>query len=270
MAVGKAVLFSGGSAVLEVLGFGRALGLAVLLGTRSDVATSVGVLASRTGVVGVSRVVARVVAALVAKGGRNLRMVVGLAVATVVLLVVVVASVVVVVVVVVATVVGVVVATVVVTAVVAAVVGGSLAAVLGVVVAFQLGTSGAAVVLGMRKALVACPGVVAWGLGDGSRGVATGWAAVTGSTAAVVGSVTSVSVVRLTAVSSPSSGSKSETWRQEKRVKPPLMNFPGAAPKIREHGWFQARQKPRAGPVWWPKPSLGSVEEPVLPSRARG
>lgn len=196
---GRAVLFSGSSAVLEVLGFGRALGLAVLLGTRRDVATSVGVLLSGTGVVGVSRVVARVVAALVAKGGRNLRMVVGLAVATVVLLVVVVAEVVVVVVAMV------VVAEVVV--VVAVVVGDSLAVVL-VVVTFQLGTTGASVVLGMRKALVACPGVVSWGVGDGSSGVATGWAAVTGSTAAVVGSVTSVSMVRLTAVSSPSSGSK--------------------------------------------------------------
>lgn len=200
---GKAVLFSGSSAVLEVLGFGRALGLAVLVGTRRAVATSVGVLVLGTGVVGVSRVVARVVAALVAKGGRNLRMVVGLAVATVVLLVVVVASVVV------ASVVVVVVVAVVVV-VVAVVVGGSLAMVLAVV-AFQLGTTGASVVLGMRKALVACLGVVSWGVGDGSRGVPTGWAAVTGSTAAVVGSVTSMSMVRLTAVSSPGSGSKSET-----------------------------------------------------------
>lgn len=207
---GRAVLFSGSSAVLEVLGFGRALGLAVLGETRRDVATSVTVLVSGTGVVGVSRVVARVVAALVAKGGRNLRMVVGLAVAVVVvvvlLVVVVVASVVVVVVV--AMVVAVVVAM-----VVAVVVGGSLATVLVlVVVGFHLGTTGTSVVLGMRKeVLVAGPGVVSvsWGVGDGSRGVATGWAAVTGSAAAVVGSVTSVSVVRLTAVSSPGSGSKS-------------------------------------------------------------
>lgn len=225
----RAVLVSGGSAVLEVLGFGRALGLAVLVGTSRAVATSVGVLLSGTGVVGVSRVVvvvARVVvAALVAKGGRNLRMVVGLAVAVVVvvlLVVVVVASVVVVV-------------AVVVVVVVAVVVGGSLATVLVVVVVvvgFQLGTTGASVVLGMRKGLVASPGVVSWPVGDGPRGVTTGWAAVTGSAAAVVGSVTSVSLVRLTAVSSPSSGSKSGMGGQEGRVEPLLMCFPGITPKI--------------------------------------
>lgn len=245
---GRAVLFSGSSAVLEVLGFGRALGLAVLLGTRRDVATSVGVLVLGTGVVGVSRVVARVVAALVAKGGRNLQMVVGLAVATVVmLLVVMVASMVVVAVVVVVVAVVVVVVAAVVVVVVAVVVGDSLAVVL-VVVTFQLGTAGASVVLGMRKALVACPGVVSWGVGDGSSGVATGWAAVMGSTAAVVGSVTTVSVVRLTAMSSPSSGSKSETGGQG-RCETTADAFPRHHPKIREQGWLQARQKPRAVPV---------------------
>lgn len=67
---GKAVLFSVGSAVLEVLGFGRDLGLAVLEGTSRDVVTSVRTLVSGMEVVGVSRVVARVVAALVTKGGR--------------------------------------------------------------------------------------------------------------------------------------------------------------------------------------------------------
>lgn len=202
---GKAVLFSVRSAVLEVLGFGRALGLAVLLGTSHDVATSVGVLVARMEAVGVSKVVARVVAALVTKGGRNLWTVVGLAVAMVVLLVVVVAAVVVVVVVVAAVVVAAVVELVVVA-------GESLVAVV-VVVAFQLGTMGVSVTLGIYKRLVVCSGVVS-SAGKGSKGVATGCTRVTGSTAAVVGSVTEVSVVRVAAVSSPDSCSKSEGGRR--------------------------------------------------------
>lgn len=199
---GKAVLFSVRSAVLEVLGFGRDLGLAVLEGTSCDVATSVGVLVSRTDVVGISRVVARVVAALVTKGGRNLRTVVGLAVATVVVLVVV--AVVVAVVVVVAAVV----------VVVVVVLGASLAVVL-VVVAFQLGITGASVTLGIYETPVVCSGTVS-SVGDVSKGVATGCTAVTGSVAAVVGSVMDVSVVRLTAVSSPDSCSKSERGEKSK------------------------------------------------------
>lgn len=183
-----------GSAVLEVVGFGSDLGLAVLVATSRVVATSVGVLVSRLDVVGVSRVVARVVAALVTKGGRNLRMVVGLAVAMVVL-VVVVAAVVVVVVVLAAVVV-----------VVVVVVGGSLAVVL-VVLAFRLGITGASVTLGIYRTLVVCLRVVS-SAGKGSKGVATGCTAVMGSTAAVVGSAMDVSVVRLTAVSSPDSRSK--------------------------------------------------------------
>lgn len=212
---GKAVLFSVRSAVLEVLGFGRDLGLAVLVGTSRDVATSVGVLVSRMEVVGVSKVVARVVAALVTKGGRNLRMVVGLAVAMVVLVVVVAT---VVVVVVVAAVV-----------VVVVVVGESLAVVL-VVVAFQLGITGVSVILGIYKTLVVCSGVVS-SAGNGSKGVATGCTEVMGSTAAVVGSVMDVSVVRLTAVSSPDSCSKSERGGEEQRVKLLLaQHFPGLTP----------------------------------------
>lgn len=214
---GKAVLFSVRSAVLEVLGFGRDLGLAVLVGTSRDVATSVGVLVSRMEVVGVSKVVARVVAALVTKGGRNLRMVVGLAVAMVVLVVVV------------ATVVVVVVVAAVVVVVVVVVVGESLAVVL-VVVAFQLGITGVSVILGIYKTLVVCSGVVS-SAGNGSKGVATGCTEVMGSTAAVVGSVMDVSVVRLTAVSSPDSCSKSERGGEEQRVKLLLaQHFPGLTP----------------------------------------
>lgn len=190
-----------GSAVLEVVGFGSDLGLAVLVATSRVVATSVGVLVSRLDVVGVSRVVARVVAALVTKGGRNLRMVVGLAVAMVVLVVGVVA-----VVVVVAAVVVVVVVLAAVVVVVVVVVGGSLAVVL-VVLAFRLGITGASVTLGIYRTLVVCLRVVS-SAGKGSKGVATGCTAVMGSTAAVVGSAMDVSVVRLTAVSSPDSRSK--------------------------------------------------------------
>lgn len=210
---GKAVLFSVRSAVLEVLGFGRDLGLAVLVGTSRDVVTSVGVLVSRMEVVGVSRVVAWVVAALVTKGSRNLRAVVGLAVAMVVLVVVV------------ATVVVVVVAVV----VVIVVVGESLTVVL-VVVAFQLGITGVSVILGIYKTLVVCSGVVS-SAGNVSKGVATGCTEVMGSTAAVVGSVMDVSVVRLTAVSSPDSCSKSERGGEEQRVKLLLpQHFPGLSP----------------------------------------
>lgn len=217
---GKAVLLSVRSAVLEVLGFGRDLGLAVLVGTSRDVATSVDVLVSRTEVVGVSRVVARVVDALVTKGGRNLRMVVGLAVATVVLVVVatvvVVAAVVVVVVVV--------------------VVGESLAVVL-VVAAFQLGTTGVSVTLGIYRTLVVCSGVVS-SAGNGSKGVTTGCTEVMGSTAAVVGSVMDVSVVRPPAVSSPDSCSKSERGGEKQRVKLLLLwHFPGLTSlKTQENG----------------------------------
>lgn len=186
---GKAVLFSMGSAVLEVLGFGRDLGLAVLEGTSRDVVTSVRTLVSGMEVVGVSRVVARVVAALVTKGGRNLWVVVGLEVATVVLMVVVVVVVVAAVVV-----------------VVEVVLGESLAVVLAVVV-FQLGITGASVILGIYKTLVVCSGDVS-SVGNSSKGVAMGCTKVTGSTATVVGSGTDVSVVRLTAVSNPDSCSK--------------------------------------------------------------
>lgn len=186
---GKAVLFSVGSAVLEVLGFGRDLGLAVLEGTSRDVVTSVRTLVSGMEVVGVSRVVARVVAALVTKGGRNLWVVVGLEVATVVLMVVVVVVVVAAVVV-----------------VVEVVLGESLAVVLAVVV-FQLGITGASVILGIYKTLVVCSGDVS-SVGNSSKGVAMGCTKVTGSTATVVGSGTDVSVVRLTAVSNPDSCSK--------------------------------------------------------------
>lgn len=210
---GKAVLFSVRSAVLEVLGFGRDLGLAVLVGTSRDVATSVGVLVSRMEVVGVSRVVARVVAALETRGGRNLRTVVGLAVAMVVLVVVVAVVVLVVVVAVVVV-------------VVVVVVGESLAVVL-VVVAFQLGITGVSVILGIYKTLVVSSGVVS-SAGNGSKGVATGCTEVIGSTAAVVGSVTDMSVVRLTAVSSPDSCSKSERRGEEQRVNLLLpQHFPG-------------------------------------------
>lgn len=186
---GKAVLFSVGSAVLEVLGFGRDLGLAVLEGTSRDVVTSVRTLVSGMEVVGVSRVVARVVAALVTKGGRNLWVVVSLEVATVVLMVVVVVVVVAAVVV-----------------VVEVVLGESLAVVLAVVV-FQLGITGASVILGIYKTLVVCSGDVS-SVGNSSKGVAMGCTKVTGSTATVVGSGTDVSVVRLTAVSNPDSCSK--------------------------------------------------------------
>lgn len=192
---GKAVLLSVGSAVLEVVGLGSDLGLAVLVGTSRVVATSVGVLVARLAVVGVSRVVARVVAALVTKGSRNLLMVVGLAAATVVLVVVVAAVVVVVLAVVVV--------------VVVMVVGVMLAVVL-VVLAFQLGITGVSVILGMYRTLVVCSGVVS-SAGKGSKGVATGCTMVMGSTAAVVGRAMDVSVGRLTAVSSPDSLSKSET-----------------------------------------------------------
>lgn len=197
---GKAVLFSVGSAVLEVLGFGRDLGLAVLEGTSRDVLTSVRTLVSGMEVVGVSRVVARVVAALVTKGGRNLWVVVGLEVATVVLMVVVVVVVVAAVVV-----------------VVEVVLGESLAVVLAVVV-FQLGITGASVILGIYKTLVVCSGDVS-SVGNSSKGVAMGCTKVTGSTATVVGSGTDVSVVRLTAVSNPDSCSKSGRVGEEQRMK---------------------------------------------------
>lgn len=197
---GKAVLFSVGSAVLEVLGFGRDLGLAVLEGTSRDVVTSVRTLVSGMEVVGVSRVVARVVAALVTKGGRNLWVVVGLEVATVVLMVVVVVVVVAAVVV-----------------VVEVVLGESLAVVLAVVV-FQLGITGASVILGIYKTLVVCSGDVS-SVGNSSKGVAMGCTKVTGSTATVVGSGTDVSVVRLTAVSNPDSCSKSGRVGEEQRMK---------------------------------------------------
>lgn len=196
---GKAVLFSMGSAVLEVVGFGRDLGLAVLEGTSRDVVTSASTLVSGMEVVGVSRVVAWVVAALVTKGGRNLWVVVGLAVATVVLMVVVV-------VVVVAAVV-----------VVAVVLGESLAVGL-VVVVFQLGITGVSAILGIYKTLVVCSGDVS-SVGNSSKGVATGCTKVMGSMATVVGRGMDVSVVRLTAVSNPDSCSKSGRVREEQRMK---------------------------------------------------
>lgn len=98
--------------------------------------------------------------------------------------------------------------------VVVVVLGASLAVVL-VVVAFQLGITGASVTLGIYEAPVVCSGTVS-SVGDVSKGVATGCTAVTGSAAAVVGSVTDVSVVRLTAVSSPDSCSKSERGEKSK------------------------------------------------------
>lgn len=181
------VLFSVKSVVLVVLGFGTDLGLAALVVTRRDVAASVAMLTSIIAVVGVSKVVACVVAAVVTKWGRILRMVVDLAVGAVVVVVVVAAA----------------------AAVVAAVVIiGVMLTVVLVVVAFQVGLTGASVILGIYKTLVTCSRVVS-SAGNISKGVATGWTDVTGSTAAVVGSLMEVSVVRLTAVSIPNSCSKS-------------------------------------------------------------
>lgn len=119
-------------------------------------------------------------------------------------------------------------------------------------VAFQLGMTGVSVILGIYRMLVVCSGVVS-SAGNGSKGVATGCTEVMGSMAAVVGSVMDVSMVRVTAVSSPDSCSKSGRGGEEQRVK---LLLPQHSPGLkgtwlhlqnhREHGLVPAQHKPRA------------------------